>query len=180
MLQQLTEHDRPCLTDSLMRQNIREFFKDNYENIFRTWVSLLKETTLSYDASSSDERVVKAFRAINNVFENPNTPYLFLRLAFVRFNNMVKTLHIITNNDRRYGRIHTAVGHRNTSIAVDICLASQQKSLTRKEVLRRIRRSKRWACLIGSSPLALVTCSEEAEKMMYVNWPPMWKGHINR
>ncbi|KAH8756059.1 hypothetical protein F5883DRAFT_567145, partial [Diaporthe sp. PMI_573] len=94
--------------------------------IFRAWVSLLKETKLSYNTTSSDKHVINAFRAINNVFENRNTPPLFLRLAYVQFNNMVKTLRVIAHNDRRCGRINTAVGHRNASVAVDICLDSQQ------------------------------------------------------
>jgi hypothetical protein len=165
MMRKLTTHDRVCLTGSLVRQNIRVFFEDNYETIFRGWVSLLKETKLSYNTTSSDKGVTNAFRAINNVFKDPNTSYLFLRLAYVQFNNMVKTLRVIVYNDRRCGRINTAVGHRNASVIVDICVDSQH-SLGRKEILRRMRHSKRWACLIGSSPLLLATCSDEAEKMM--------------
>jgi hypothetical protein len=168
MAEKLTAHDRPCLTGSLVTQNSRGFFEDNYETIFRSWVSLLKETTLPYNTTSSDKHVINAFRVINNVFENPNTPPLLLRLAYIRFSNMIKTLRVIAHNDRKCGRINTAVGHRNASIAVDICLDSQQ-TLGRKGILRRMRHAKRWACLIGLSPLALAICLEEAEGMMYVN-----------
>ncbi|KAH8744056.1 hypothetical protein F5883DRAFT_440232 [Diaporthe sp. PMI_573] len=164
--QKLTAYNRPCLTDCLVRQNIRGFFEDNYENILRAWIYLLKETTFSRRTTSSDKQVIDAFRAINNVFDTRNTPHLWLRLAYVRFNDMIKTLQVIAQNDRHYGQINTAVGHRNASIAVDICLASQQRPLSRKEVLRRIRHAKRWACLIGSAPLVLATCSDEAEKIM--------------
>ncbi|KAH8746813.1 hypothetical protein F5883DRAFT_581257, partial [Diaporthe sp. PMI_573] len=94
--------------------------------MFRAWVSLLKETNLSYNTPSSDRHVINAFRAINNVFENRNTPPLLLRLAYFQFNNMVKTLRVVAHNDRRCGRINTAVGHRNASVVVDICLDSQQ------------------------------------------------------
>ncbi|KAH8745907.1 hypothetical protein F5883DRAFT_701976, partial [Diaporthe sp. PMI_573] len=156
---------RPCLTGSLVTQNSRGFFEDNYETIFRSWVSLLKETTLPYNTTSSDKHVINAFRVINNVFENPNTPPLLLRLAYIRFSNMIKTLQVIAHNDRKCERINTAVGHRNASIAVDICLDSQQ-TLGRKGILRRMRHAKRWACLIGLSPLALAICLEEAEGMM--------------
>jgi RNA processing factor Prp31 len=141
-------------------------FEDNYEEMFRAWVSLLKETTFSRNTTSSDKRVINAFSVINNVFENQNTPHLLLRLAYLRFNEMVRTLQLIAQKDRQHRRIDTAVGHRNASIAVDICLASQQQQLDRKEALRRIRHAKRWACLIGSSRLALSTCSDEAEKIM--------------
>ncbi|KAH8753787.1 hypothetical protein F5883DRAFT_688691 [Diaporthe sp. PMI_573] len=149
-----------------MRQDIRGFFEDNYEDIFRVWISLLKGTTLLYDATSSDRRVIDALTAINNVFENPNTPYIFLRLAYFRFNDMIKTLKVITHNDRRSGLIHTAVGHRDASKAVDIYPGSQRQPLGRTESLRRIRHAKRWACLIGSSPLLLAICADKAEKLM--------------
>ncbi|KAH8743892.1 hypothetical protein F5883DRAFT_440446 [Diaporthe sp. PMI_573] len=165
-MERLTAQNRPCLIESLVRQNTRGIFEDNYEEMFRAWVSLLKETTFSHNTTSSDKRVINAFSVINNVFENQNTPHLLLRLAYLRFNEMVRTLQLIAQNDRQHRRIDTAVGHRNASIAVDICLASQQQQLDRKEALRRIRHAKRWACLIGSSRLALSTCSDEAEKIM--------------
>jgi hypothetical protein len=93
------------LTGSLVRQNIRGFFKGNYKNIFRVWVSLLKETTLSHNTTSSDKYVAHAFKAINNVFENQNTPPLFLRLAYIQFNDMIKTVQFIASNHRHHGQI---------------------------------------------------------------------------
>ena len=57
---------------------------------------------------------------------------------------------------------------KSSKPTVDVYLGAQPQTTDRKKLLRRVRRAKRWADLTGSSPLLLVTYSEEAEGIMYV------------
>ena len=138
------------------------------EAVWTQWVQLLQITNLSGCHKSSDPRVNTALRALDEAISGREGK-LISRLAFVHLIDVFEKLERLIGRDRERGLLHRKAGYRNSSVAMDIYMASQPvqtntiKAVTRRELHERKRIGRRWRDLAGPSPLLLLLYSENAE-----------------
>lgn len=154
------------VAQQLVRAEAKVTFAQNIFEIYKFWLQLVHSTTLSHNMTSMDAGVVAAFQAIDNVIES--NAYRLARLAYARLPVVMSSLHAIISVDRKQGRIHTAAGYRNASVALDIYLSAQRSGVgvMRKKLAKRVRLANRWAHLGGSQPLLLVSFPDVADNIM--------------
>jgi len=153
------------LTQRLVRHDASAFFAEHFEEIYHFWVSLLQMTALP-GTTRTDSRIVNTFEALDNVIVN-DTP-LSSRLAYVQLSRFYTTVKQRISSARRKDRTSLYGLRRDATIAGDTHPSVSGHTLDREWLRKRLRRAKRWAHLAGSSPLLLVTYSEDAEWIMYV------------
>lgn len=160
------------LSQLLLRNDVKPFFAQHCEDIFDCWVSLLCKTTLPLNISSMDNRIIIAFQALDEIIAGKDLHPLVSRLAYVQLSCFLSYLKRLVATDRRQGRISSKVGRRNSSVVMDLYLKAQKHiahtTAVRKQLGRCVRIATRWAALAGTSPLLLVSYSNEAERIMFV------------
>lgn len=155
------------VVQSLILPNARPDFAHSILDIYGFWLQLLRNTTLPRDIQCTDASVIHAFQNIDQIINNDSQ---LSRLAFVQLARFMTSLRGVVAVDRKHGRIHTTVGYRNASVALDIYIKAQTQFDTpeafRKKLNRRVRIAKRWDHLGGSSPLLLIVHSHVAGQLV--------------
>lgn len=154
------------LAPDLIRHDAAAFFANNCEEIYQTWVSLLRRTTLRHDRTSKHRSVADAFMALDGIINQKDGSNLLSRLAHIQLSRTWASLCEMVDADRRHGRIRGKAGRKSVSMAADIDRTIQAQRSDGRLASTRLRRSRRWALLAGVSPLLLVTCSDAAEIIM--------------
>lgn len=150
----------------LLTADAKLVFAENMFDIYRFWLQLVQQTTLSPGMTCVDHGITMAFQAIDNVIDREG--HRLARLAYVRLPVVMSALQGIISTDRKQGRIRTSVGYRNASVALDIYLSAQHNSTdaTRKNIAKRARLAARWAALGGNFPLLLLSYPNAIENIV--------------
>ncbi|KAH8747770.1 hypothetical protein F5883DRAFT_698090, partial [Diaporthe sp. PMI_573] len=144
------------LAQALIRSDCRQYFADNCEAIYRTWILLLRKTSLPYNVTYTDSRVGDAVRALGDIIIKPENLYQS-RLAYFQLTRVIAAVNELIENGRRDGMVNGKSGQGNATIIINMFLndASAAK-----------RFANRWATLLSTSPLLLFALTELAEKIM--------------
>lgn len=94
-------------------------FVGNCEKTLPDWITLLREATLPNGITSTDPRIITAFKAVDNVICGQGTNTL-RRLANVHLIRLFASLEAIIKTDRDVGRIHRGPHHRDDHVPMDI------------------------------------------------------------
>lgn len=158
--------DPRIVAHSLCGADAKLHFAQNIFDIYKFWLQLVHSTTLSRNMTSLDAGVLSAFQAIDAVIEGGANR--LARLAYARLPPVMSALHSIISVDRKQGRIHSTVGYRNASVALDIYVSAQRKNTdaTRRKLVKRSRLATRWAHLGGSYPLLMVSHPEVVDQIV--------------
>lgn len=163
----MAQANNPPLIDGLIRADSRKLFVDGLETIYDYWVPLLRRTTLPREVTSTDPRVAVVFRDLGQLVASPDV--VIARLASIQLTRLMHSLKEKIKVDRQNGRIFPM--KRTDSVAVDMYLYSlgrHHDQVARRQAVRQLRMSKRWADLAKESPLLIITHSEKATKLVYV------------
>jgi hypothetical protein len=138
------------------------------ETVLIPWVTLLKETTPSDNALSSDPRFLGAFKLLDAAIDGQeNSRRLLTRLAYIQLHRLMKLLQGRVAVDRQAGRIHRRSGYKNAYIVLDIYMSAQNHpSPSRRNLIERKCLARRWHDLAGSWPVFVLVYSEDADKIM--------------
>jgi hypothetical protein len=161
------------LAHSIVRDDAKVFFFENYESILQFWVSLLREITLPSNITSTDKAVLSAFQAIDRIIlTKKDTVALVSRLAYVLLPELLLNLKSIVAIDRENGRIKRQTGYRDACVVLDLYSNAQQdtsgSTAIRSQLYKRILQVNRWVALGGIFPILLLAHSEEADRLMWV------------
>lgn len=145
------------LAQALILCDCKQWFAKNCEKIHGTWTLLLKETSLPYNATCTDNRVGHVVSTLGGIIAKPENHYQS-RLAYVQLTRIVAALNKVVKMGRRDGLVEGKSGQRNATVITNMFLgnASEPK-----------RFANRWATLSSTSPLLLFVFTELAEKIMY-------------
>ncbi|KAK4113069.1 hypothetical protein N656DRAFT_640995 [Canariomyces notabilis] len=130
-------------------------------------MALLRNATLPNGITSTDPRIITAFKAVDSVLCGRGNTML-QRLANVHLMRLFGSLEAIIKSDRHNGRIHREPYYRDAHIAMDIYLSAQETHSNTDELRCKLRRgrkrfSKRWSYLATVSPLFVLVYSDAAE-----------------
>ncbi|KAM7184060.1 hypothetical protein V8F33_013210, partial [Rhypophila sp. PSN 637] len=154
------------LSNRLIRRDAIECFANNCEKIWEDWTSLLRKTTLPPNITSSDTRVVAAFRAVDNVISENQSACVLRWLAYVRLMALFHSLRHVVRAERENEETYRGRGDRDISAVINIYENAQRSSDRRGSrgvILKHRRIGKRVESLAGPSPLFLLIYSDEAE-----------------
>lgn len=143
------------VVESLLIPKAKNNFADNILNIYTFWLNIAHKTTLPRNITCTDPSVKAAFEALDQIIDHEQ--YQLQRIAYAALSSFMSFLQGVIAIDRKHGRIHTTVGYRNASVALDIYVAAQTRdgapAAIRAKLNRRLRLARRWTCLRGSTPL---------------------------
>ena len=155
-------HSEPVSLFTMVRQDALNRFIPDCESILGTWMSLLRNTTLPHQISSSDDRVLEAFRALESVITDKLANPFIARLAWLQLTHMLDAVENIVKSERARKIIHRAPGYGNASVVLDVYM-SASKGISRRTLIERRRTARRWERLAGPSPLLVLIYSNVAE-----------------
>ncbi|KAJ3494055.1 hypothetical protein NLG97_g4324 [Lecanicillium saksenae] len=161
--------DASQLARSLVRTDAAKFFAENLEDMLHFWTALLDGTSLPRNISYTDPRIANAFRSLDKFISRPDSTPLALRLAYTRMPMLMDAVKGIIATNKRQGRLRVPISKLNSNIALELYAKAQGKEEschTRRQLDRRRRLAQRWVDISGTHPLALVTYTEEAEKLI--------------
>lgn len=145
-------------------------FAKNCEKVMADWNSLKSETALLNIASSSDPRIIQAFKVVDNVICGRQGSTLLRRLAYVQLMRLFTFLEDIIGFERETGRVMRGRYYRDASVALDIYMSAQEDTSNPDDLRRELRERKRagrsWKDLSKPSPLLVLMYSEAAESVM--------------
>lgn len=138
------------LAYKLVGDNPVDLFIKNCTKTLTEWMPLLCITTLPVGITSSDSRIITAFRAIDNIICGQETN-LLQRLAYIQLAKLFISVEAIIKSDRDKGLICRAPFYRNASIAMEIYTAAQKgdymtthsSNISKGGILRERKRSGR-------------------------------------
>ncbi|KAH8744484.1 hypothetical protein F5883DRAFT_380625, partial [Diaporthe sp. PMI_573] len=141
-------------------------FANNYEEGLKEWLSLLQVTTFPRTIASSDPRFLVAFTALESATAGSQVSHTLARFAHFRLIQLFKFLKIVIKSEREKGQVCGERGRRNASYALDVYQRAQEHPLTvtKRELIDRMRFSRRWTTLAGPSPffLMIYSCTAQA------------------
>jgi len=149
-------------------------FAENCEKTLPDWVKLLRKITLPTNITSTDPRIIAAFKALDSVICGQGT-IMLRRLANVHLMRLFGSLEAIIKFERNIGHIHREPYYRNDHIAMDIYLSAQESHWNTNDLRCKLRRnrnrfSKRWNDLAIMSPLFVLVYSDAAESIVYATF----------
>lgn len=160
------------LSCSLVGDDPLGFFAISCERTLPDWVALRRQIRLPEGVRSSDSSIITAFKLIDAIITGP-TSYLLRRLAYLELIQLFALLEALIKDERKRSLFKGRAGRGNATIAIDIYLRAQDKSLctTRRKCLRselkeRKRIGQTWSCLSKASPLLVLVYSEATEQIM--------------
>jgi hypothetical protein len=158
------------LSHRLVGHDPMNIFATNCEKTMADWISLLGKTMLPDDVTSSDSRIIAAFKAVDKVICGQEGTHLLRRLAYVQLMRIFTTLESIIRSERETGRVLRAPCYRDASVAVDIYMRAQEDRShpddLRRELKERKRAGRSWSDLAGPFPLFTMIYSEAAEPIV--------------
>ncbi|KAK2684889.1 hypothetical protein QWA68_016356 [Fusarium oxysporum] len=145
-------------------------FKRNYEEIISDWDLLKSKTNIQNVSSSSDPRIIRSFKVIDDVLCGGQSSTLLRRLAYVRLMDLFSFLEGLISFERMSGRVIRERYYRDASIAIDIYMSAQEDTADPNGLRRQLRERRRvgkcWKDLSKPSPLLVLMYSEAAEPIM--------------
>lgn len=158
------------LQNKLLGTDPLRTFAINCEKVMADWNSLKSKTALPNIASSSDPRILQAFRAVDNIICGRQGSTLLRRLAYVQLMRLFTFLECIISFERKTGRVTRGRYQRDASIALDIYTSAQENRFNsnylRRELQERKRAGRSWKDLSKPSPLLVLMYSEATEAIM--------------
>ncbi|KAL6409079.1 hypothetical protein AUP68_05448 [Ilyonectria robusta] len=156
----------------LMGANPLQSFNKNCESVLVDWNRLKSETAIPDATSSSDSRIVHAFKAIDNVICGIRGSTLLRRLAYVRLMQLFTFVENLVRFERESGRVKRGRCCRDASVALDVYISAQEGTLSpseiRQQVKQRKRVGKKWTDLSKPSPLLVLIYSGAADSIVCV------------
>ncbi|RYC77874.1 hypothetical protein BFJ63_vAg19252 [Fusarium oxysporum f. sp. narcissi] len=145
-------------------------FNRNYEEVITDWDLLKSKTNIQNVSSSSDPRIIRSFKVIDDVLCGAQSPTLLRRLAYVRLMDLFSFLEGLISFERKSGRVIRERYYRDASIAIDIYMSAQEDTSDPNGLRRQLRERRRvgkcWKDLSKPSPLLVLMYSEAAEPIM--------------
>ncbi|KAK2055562.1 hypothetical protein LY76DRAFT_577877 [Colletotrichum caudatum] len=84
----------------LIRSKPLEFFIENCEMALAGWISILRTTTLPENITSSDRRIVTAFKELDSIINGEKSTQIMQRLAYIQLLSVFESLKRIVSSDR--------------------------------------------------------------------------------
>lgn len=163
------------LPDLLLRRDAAEYFISACESMVVKWMSLETTTALLEGTTSSDPRIILAFKTLDRLFDSESDIYI-IRMAYIQLGRLIRRLEIMIKSERQAGILHREHRYRDSSISIDMYMSAKEpvKDIVqvRKQLIERRVISMRWGILVGSTPFLSLIFSETAEKIMYVRLSP--------
>lgn len=154
------------VAQALIKPDAKQVFAERCEEIYETWMSLLRKTSLPDNATCDDDSVIAAIRTLDNIITNPEDEVIS-RLAHIQLARMLAVLKKKVKNDRRHGLIDGIRGQGDATVAIHIYMCAA--GVEREAVHGLTRLCNRWDTILAEkSPLLLFTFTEVADRMMYV------------
>ncbi|KAH6869636.1 hypothetical protein B0T10DRAFT_418283 [Thelonectria olida] len=145
-------------------------FAKNCEKVMADWSSLKSETALPNIASSSDLRIIHAFKAVDSVICGRKGSTLLRRLAYIQLMRLFAFLEDVIRFERKTGQVVWGRYSRGASVALDIYMSAQEDASNPDNLRRQLKERKRagrsWEDLSKPSPLLVLMYSEAAESVM--------------
>ena len=129
------------------------------------WKSLKSETTLSDVASSSDPRIIYAFKAVDNVICGRRGSIMLRRLAYIQLMRLLTLLEGIIAYEKNGGDGSTVMQVLSWIYTSAHDFISNPRNLLR-ELRERKRAGRSWNDLSKPSPLLVLMYAEAAESVM--------------
>ncbi|RYP47357.1 hypothetical protein DL768_006568 [Monosporascus sp. mg162] len=153
-----------AIVPALIRADAKAHFAEHCEGIQNVWARLLDQSSLPYNASSTDDRVLDKIRTLDDVIRRPTDP-IISRLAYVQLTWMLAALKKKISDDRKQGLIIGKRSRRDATEAVDIYLNAIGRG-KREDICKLTRRGNRWAAIAGRYPLLLVALTDDTERII--------------
>jgi hypothetical protein len=150
----------------LIKPNAQQLFADDCEALHRVWKELLEKTSLPDNTTSTDSQVLEMIRELDKRIRYPEDRVIS-RLAYIQLTRMLAALRKKIQDERRHGLLVGERSQRDATIAIGIYLRAT-RTANRGEVSKFTTLGKRWTALAGRYPLLLVTFTDVAERIMYV------------
>jgi hypothetical protein len=145
-------------------------FAQNCEKVMADWNLLKRNTALPNVASSSDLRIIHAFKAVDDVICGRQGCTLLRRLAYVQLMRLFDFVEDIIAFERETGRVARGRYYRDASVALDLYMSAQTNTLSPDDLRRELKERKRigrsWKDLSKPSPLLVLMYSGAAESVM--------------
>jgi hypothetical protein len=152
----------------LVRQDAIPYFTNNWERVLEHWINMQKFTALPDNISSSDPRVISAFRELDGFISGVNGDRILKRLACIQLLRVFERLEDIISSESSYGTLQRQSGRGNASIAIDIFKSALQRPIQKYYVAELKRTARGLRELAGPSPFFLVIYSGIAEAVLWV------------
>ncbi|PNP58756.1 hypothetical protein FNYG_15034 [Fusarium nygamai] len=138
--------------------------------VITDWDLLKSKTNIQNVSSSSDPRIIRSFKVIDDVLCGGQSSTLLRRLAYVRLMDLFSFLEGLISFERMSGRVIRERYYRDASIAIDIYMSAQEDTADPNGLRRQLRERRRvgkcWKDLSKPSPLLVLMYSEAAERIM--------------
>jgi hypothetical protein len=143
----LTEPEISCAAQNLIQDDSIDFFINNYELIYKGWISL-PIGTASATSTNPDKLVVAAFDTLDNLRCYQGITRLVKRFAYVYLKYVINIHKAAARKDRCHGHTPREPGHSDTTIAIDTYLSAKgTNGLSRAQLLEHMRKGTRWYTL---------------------------------
>lgn len=160
----------PLLCNALLGSNPFSALSNNYQAVMADWNTLLAETFVPINASSSSPYIIRAFKILDSVICGEQSSHLLRRLAYVQLTRLLIVLEDIIRFERESGQMIRGHYYRDGCIALDIYMSAQGDTSDPDDLRRKVRKRKRsgrtWEGLCKPSPLLVLMYSDSAEQIM--------------
>lgn len=149
----------------LVRYDAISFLDANLEIVLDDWITFLAHTTLPSTIASSDPYVITVFRVLDGAIDGSES--IRSRLAHTQLIRVFKSLEDIIARERKGRRIPGARGKGNATLAINIYESAQeQRSISRRRLVKRKQIARWWTTFAGPSPFFLIVYTEAAERVV--------------
>ena len=170
--QNLTPIEISVAADRLINPEVVSYFLSHCDSIYDCWISYLARQPRRIDVTI-ESSVVAAIQRVNELREDKHSSRLLLRFAYLQLTWEIEAYKTVAATDRIEGRSKRSRGQRDSTIALDLYLAAEQRisKKARNAVTTDCRSGRRWAALVGRSPLLIFVFPEAADTIVYVAPP---------
>ena len=163
------------LPDLLLRRDAAEYFASACGRLVMKWMSLETTTALLEGTTSSDPRIICAFKTLDRLFDSESDVYV-VRMAYIQLGRLLHRLETMIKSERQAGILHRERRYPDSSISIDMYMSAKEPvrhvGQVRKHLVERRAISMRWSILVGSTPFLSLIFSDTAENIMYVRFSP--------
>ncbi|KAK2052407.1 hypothetical protein LY76DRAFT_598628 [Colletotrichum caudatum] len=132
------------------------------------WISILGTTTLPENITSSDRRIVTAFKKLDSIINGQKGTQIMRRLACIQLLSVFESLKRIVSSNRWDRLIKLRSGYGVSSVAMDMYLSAQVPPTIRAMLPERTRFARRLRELVVHAPIFLVIYSGTVEAIAWV------------
>jgi hypothetical protein len=135
-----------CVAQSLIQGDAINFFTNNYQLIYDSWISLPRGAA-SPTSTSMDELVVAAFDTLDSLRKQKDTTRLLLRFAYVHLIQAIDIHKAAARKERSHGCTRWKAGHGDITIAIDTYLGAKgSNGLSQAQLLEDMRKRDTMVC----------------------------------